>query len=120
VVGRLGLEPRTHGLKVRCSTIELTPRLERLSDLLFYWLLVVRGRMLTGHRDADFWSGDDLNCPPAVMEAGARRSQQGPYLDSVKRLEAYLAKEDMPLAAPIIRGFLAAAGRPLAGCCVDG
>jgi hypothetical protein len=24
-VGRLGLEPRTHGLKVRCSTIELTP-----------------------------------------------------------------------------------------------
>jgi hypothetical protein len=25
-VGRLGLEPRTHGLKVRCSTIELTPR----------------------------------------------------------------------------------------------
>ncbi len=27
LVGRLGLEPRTHGLKVRCSTIELTPRL---------------------------------------------------------------------------------------------
>ena len=27
VVGRLGLEPRTHGLKVRCSTIELTPRM---------------------------------------------------------------------------------------------
>ena len=26
LVGRLGLEPRTHGLKVRCSTIELTPR----------------------------------------------------------------------------------------------
>jgi hypothetical protein len=26
MVGRLGLEPRTHGLKVRCSTIELTPR----------------------------------------------------------------------------------------------
>jgi integrase len=25
-VGRLGLEPRTDGLKVRCSTIELTPR----------------------------------------------------------------------------------------------
>jgi hypothetical protein len=25
-VGRLGLEPRTHGLKVRCSTIELTPQ----------------------------------------------------------------------------------------------
>src|SRR5215813_5039616 len=25
LVGRLGLEPRTHGLKVRCSTIELTP-----------------------------------------------------------------------------------------------
>jgi hypothetical protein len=28
-VGRLGLEPRTHGLKVRCSTIELTPRVDR-------------------------------------------------------------------------------------------
>jgi site-specific DNA recombinase len=26
VVGRPGLEPGTHGLKVRCSTIELTPR----------------------------------------------------------------------------------------------
>ena len=26
LVGRLGLEPRTYGLKVRCSTIELTPR----------------------------------------------------------------------------------------------
>ena len=26
LVGRLGLEPRTHGLKVRCSAIELTPR----------------------------------------------------------------------------------------------
>ena len=24
IVGRLGLEPRTNGLKVRCSTIELT------------------------------------------------------------------------------------------------
>jgi hypothetical protein len=24
-VGRLGLEPRTYGLKVRCSAIELTP-----------------------------------------------------------------------------------------------
>ena len=26
MVGRLGLEPRTNGLKVHCSTIELTPR----------------------------------------------------------------------------------------------
>jgi hypothetical protein len=34
-VGRLGLEPRTHGLKVRCSTIELTPRVKRLSELVF-------------------------------------------------------------------------------------
>jgi hypothetical protein len=25
LVGRLGLEPRTNGLKVHCSTIELTP-----------------------------------------------------------------------------------------------
>jgi hypothetical protein len=25
LVGRLGLEPRTYGLKVRCSAIELTP-----------------------------------------------------------------------------------------------
>ncbi len=27
LVGRLGLEPRTHGLKVRCTTVVLTPRL---------------------------------------------------------------------------------------------
>jgi hypothetical protein len=33
LVGRLGLEPRTHGLKVRCSTIELTPRENHASDL---------------------------------------------------------------------------------------
>jgi hypothetical protein len=25
-VGRLGFEPRTHGLKVRCTAIVLTPR----------------------------------------------------------------------------------------------
>jgi hypothetical protein len=31
-VGRLGLEPRTHGLKVRCSTIELTPRRTKRTD----------------------------------------------------------------------------------------
>jgi hypothetical protein len=32
LVGRLGLEPRTHGLKVRCSTIELTPRAAGRAD----------------------------------------------------------------------------------------
>ncbi len=32
LVGRLGLEPRTHGLKVRCSTIELTPPRRRTAD----------------------------------------------------------------------------------------
>jgi hypothetical protein len=31
-VGRRGLEPRTHGLKVRCSTIELTPLGARPED----------------------------------------------------------------------------------------
>jgi site-specific DNA recombinase len=38
VVGRLGLEPRTHGLKVRCSTIELTPRVYNDTDLRFHAL----------------------------------------------------------------------------------
>jgi hypothetical protein len=35
LVGRLGLEPRTDGLKVRCSAIELTPLEKLLSDLPF-------------------------------------------------------------------------------------
>jgi hypothetical protein len=43
-VGRLGLEPRTHGLKVRCSTIELTPRVKILSELLFRWPNASRSR----------------------------------------------------------------------------
>jgi hypothetical protein len=39
LVGRLGLEPRTHGLKVRCSTIELTPRKSSLliCTFLLWW-----------------------------------------------------------------------------------
>ena len=37
LVGRLGLEPRTHGLKVRCSTIELTPLVgSYVTDLQVY------------------------------------------------------------------------------------
>ena len=32
LVGRLRLEPRTNGLKARCSTIELTDRRGRLAE----------------------------------------------------------------------------------------
>jgi site-specific recombinase XerD len=69
--------------------------------------------MLTDHRDSDFWSNDDLNCLlpswKLALDAANKSSETiVSYLDSVKRLEAYLATEELPLDAPSIRGFLAA------------
>ncbi len=63
MVGRLGLEPRTHGLKVRCSTIELTPR--------------GADRTVLRHRTKRTDSGGRLAAPTAI-QARSRDPQREP------------------------------------------
>ena len=77
-MGRLGLEPRTGGLKVRSSTIELTP-------------LVVQGH----------WPAGLLRLTAARAERALESDNKAPktirpYVASVRSLAAFLRANDMP------------------------
>jgi hypothetical protein len=101
-VGRLGLEPRTHGLKVRCSTIELTPlgltRALTCSFLLYIAsVAAVPPQLFWCHSFGTAWPLPALPATPwqLALESDNKKSQDD-YLASVRSLATFLAANDMP------------------------
>jgi hypothetical protein len=101
-VGRLGLEPRTHGLKVRCSTIELTPpRLTRALTCSFLLHIasdavpLPSAAMVPQLRNGVAAASITRCCLAACTGVGEQESQDD-YPASVRSLATFLAANDMP------------------------